>query len=95
MPFSCRTNFLVDLFCSFPTDIIVLAIWPDSLGKLKYVFMYKFHFLRWRKLYNNEDSVSVFWNLKHQFFLSLFLSQAFFAFCRWLALIDVYICTKW
>ena len=31
--FFCRTNFSLDLLCSFPTDIIVLAIWPDSLGK--------------------------------------------------------------
>lgn len=34
MSFLCRTNFLVDVVCSFPTDIIVLAIWPDNLGKL-------------------------------------------------------------
>ena len=34
MPFLCRTNFPLDLLCSFPTDIIVLAIWPESLGKI-------------------------------------------------------------
>ena len=34
--FSCRTNFSLDLLCSFPTDIIVLAIWPDNLGKIQF-----------------------------------------------------------
>ncbi|CAH3024940.1 unnamed protein product, partial [Porites evermanni] len=30
-----RTNFSLDLLFSFPTDIIVLAIWPDNLGVLR------------------------------------------------------------
>ena len=34
--FSCRTNFSLDLLFSFPTDIIVLAIWPDNLGKIQF-----------------------------------------------------------
>lgn len=34
--FSCRTNFSLDLLFSFPTDIIVLAIWPDNLGNIPF-----------------------------------------------------------
>ncbi|XP_058949071.2 uncharacterized protein [Pocillopora verrucosa] len=53
-----RKNFPLDLLCSFPTDIIVLAIWPVSLGVLRILalarlnrclYMYKtlqfFHFM--------------------------------------------------
>ncbi|XP_068721896.1 uncharacterized protein [Montipora capricornis] len=29
-----RTNFALDLLCSFPTEFIVLAIWPEDLGVL-------------------------------------------------------------
>ncbi|KAJ7372502.1 hypothetical protein OS493_019011 [Desmophyllum pertusum] len=53
-----RKNFSLDLLSSFPTDIIVLVVWPDSLGVLRILslarlnrclYMYKmqqfFHFM--------------------------------------------------
>ncbi|XP_068704187.1 uncharacterized protein [Montipora foliosa] len=48
-----RTNFSLDLLCSFPTEFIVLAIWPDDLVGVLYtlamfrlnrcLYMYKVH----------------------------------------------------
>ena len=73
--FLCRTNFPLDLLCSFPTDIIVFAIWPDSLGKLNI-----FNFRRNLALFTDID-IDIYVIYRSQGNVSLFLIINIFLSC--------------